>query len=209
MKCVNLIFIVSALLAVGCSTQNFDVIPGQRIGTAVLGVTRLEMHRTLGEPDISDRLDGGVTREDWLDQSIAPNFNMSEGFYYKYYFLTVYFRDARAIQIEASSPRFKTKDGLDIASGSQKFADRYHSFTSVTPPCFFNPEGLPACKHFVTYDDAVDDGIAWRYGAWGCMWPEPDPNSVEVVIIHFRGEPVFVDPDGGNRLVWKIRPPPE
>jgi hypothetical protein len=207
MKYINLIFVVSTLL-VGCSTQKFDVIPGERIGSAVLGVTCQEMHRTLGQPDISDRLGGGVTREDWLDPAIAPNFNPPEGFYYKYYFLTVYFRDARAIQIEASSPRCKTKEGLSTASGAQKFADRYRSFTRVTPPVFFNPDpaGYPAAKHFVTYDDAVGDGIAWRYGAWGNLWPDPDPNRVEVVIIHFPGEPVFVDPDGGDRLVWKIPP---
>lgn len=188
--------------------SDFRVLPGRQIGVAVLGMTRQQMHKALGRPDETVRLDGGVVREDWLSKAAAPKSYVEDGLYFKHDFLTAYFRDGRAIQIEVSSPLFKTADGLCTASGAKKFQERYPGYTRIYPHNFRNPDpgGYPAVKHFLAYEDAVAKGIAWRYGAWGDLAPDPDPSRLETVIVHRRGEPVFIDPDGGVRLVWKVSP---
>jgi hypothetical protein len=185
------------------------IVAGQRIGFAALGMTRQQMHAALGQPDETVRLRSGIVREDWLSKTLAPKSYVEDGLYFKHDFLTAYFRDDRAIQIEVSSATFKTRGGLCTASSAQKFRKRYSSYTRIHPPHFrtLHPGGSPAPKHFVSYEDAVSAGIAWRYGAWGGLAPDPDPSSrLEIVIVHQRGEPVFVDPDGGVRLVWKTPP---
>ncbi|MDQ3624813.1 MAG: hypothetical protein M3463_20410, partial [Verrucomicrobiota bacterium] len=76
--------------------------------------------------------------------------------------------------------------------------------------CFYrhpSAGGIPAVKHYVAYEDAADDGIAWRYGAFGNLAPDPDPaDSLETIIVHAPGSPFLPDPDGSSRFVWKDRP---
>jgi hypothetical protein len=58
----------------------------------------------------------------------------------------------------------------------------------------------------VVYEDATARGIAWRYGAWGGLAPEPGIGQLEMVIVHRRRKSVIIDPDGGMRLVWTLPP---
>ena len=206
----SLIFIscLAYFVAHVASASDPRIVPGQQIGNALLAATRERIHEVLGEPHETVRLDTGIVREDWLSKDIAPKSYVEAGLYFKHDFLTVYFRDDHVIQIEVSSATFKTPEGLCTASGAGKFRERYSDFTRIHPPHFRNPDpgGCPAPKHFVAYEDAVSAGVAWRFGAWGGLAPEPDPRRLEIVIVHRRGEPVFVDPDGGTRLVWKLPP---
>jgi len=146
--------------------------------------------------------------KDWLTKALAPKSYVEDGSYFKHDFVTVYFRHDRAVQIEASSAKFKTVQGLSTSSGAKGFQRRFSQYNSIQPPHFHDPDsgGCPASKHFVTYEDAKAAGIAWRYGGWGNLSPDPDPDRLEMVIVHRRGQPVIVDPDGGVRLVWKIPP---
>jgi len=203
-----LLFLLSFCATQIASAGESRLVPGHQIGAAVLGMTRQQMRDTLGNPDETLRFDSGIVREDWLAKTLAPKSYVENGLYFKHDFVTAYFRNDHAIQIEVSSPTFKTADELSTASGARKFQERYLGYTRIYPPHFRNPDpgGCPAPKHFVTYEDAVASGIAWRYGAWGGLAPDPDPSILELVIIHRPGEPVFVDPDGGVRLVWKIPP---
>jgi hypothetical protein len=187
---------------------DFLIVPGQRIGAAVLGMTRPQMAEALGKPEATVLLEGGVLREDWLSKAIAPKLYVEKGLFFKHDFVTVYFRDGRALQVEVSSAAFKSKEGLGTATAVSKFWERYPGYTRISTLAFRNPDpsGCPAPKHSVPYEDAMSKGIAWRYGAWGGLAPDPDPGRLEIVIMHRRGEPVFVDPDGGGRLVWKIPP---
>jgi hypothetical protein len=184
------------------------IVPGKQIGKAVLGAQRQQMHEAYGKPDETVRLDSGIVREDWLTKNFAPKAYLEDGRYFKHDFLTAYFREDLVIQIEVSSATFKTPEGRSTASGAQKFQQQYPGYKRIHPPHFQNlhPGGFPATKHYVTYEDAMADGIAWRFGAWGNLAPEPDASRLEIVIVHRPGEPVFVDPDGGGRLVWKRRP---
>ena len=203
-----LVSLIAYLATHVASAGDPKIVPGQQIGDAVISATRQQMHKALGKPTESIRLDSGVVREDWLGKDIAPKSYVEVGLYFKHDFMTIYFRDDHVIQIEVSSATFKTPEALCSTSGAEKFRERYPDYTRIYPPHFSNPDpgGCPAPKHYVAYDDAVSAGVAWRFGAWGGLAPEPDPSRLEVVIVHLRGEPVFVDPNGGIRLVWKIPP---
>ncbi|HSI15246.1 MAG TPA: hypothetical protein VK961_24570 [Chthoniobacter sp.] len=203
-----LVSLIACFAAHIASAEEPKIVPGQQIGGAVLAATRQQTHEALGEPAETARLDSGIVREDWLSKEIAPKSYVEEGLYFKHDFVTVYFRDDHAFQVEVSSVTFKTPEALCTTSGAEKFRERYSDYTRIYPPHFSNPDpgGCPAPKHYVTYEDAVSMGVAWRFGAWGGLAPEPDPSRLEVVIVHRRGEPVLVDPDGGVRLVWKIPP---
>jgi len=200
--------VLACLVAQSNSADDFKILPGERLGGAVLGERQRQLRAAMGQPDTTTRLAGGLIREDWLGKRLAPKAYVEMGLFFRHDFVTVYFRHGRAIQVEASSPDFKTPDGLTRASNGLKFRLRYRDFKTIQPPPFHNPDpgGCPAPKHFVAYDDAMSQGIAWRYGAWGGLAPDPDVEQLEMVIVHRRGEPVIVDPDGGIRLVWKTPP---
>jgi hypothetical protein len=172
---------------------DFRVEAGRRIGAATLGMTTHQVRRALGVPHRTVRLDDGVVREDWLSKSRERKF------------VTIYFREAHAIQIEVNSEAFKTRDNLSTASGAVKFQQRYADYKKTNSAVleFVNPGGSPAPKHIVMYEDDVKLGIAWRYGAWGSLAPDPDPGRLEIVIVHTPGKPVIVDPDGGIRFAGK------
>ncbi len=62
-------------------------------------------------------------------------------------------------------------------------------------------------KLFVNYDDDVGAGIAWYYNWMGDMSPDPDPNArVNAIVVHRPGQPVIIDPDGGDRYIYKESP---
>jgi hypothetical protein len=75
-----------------------SIVPGQRIGFAVLGMTRQQMHEALGQPDDTVLLENGIVREDRLSKTVAPKSYVEDGLYFKRDFLTAFFRDDRAIQ---------------------------------------------------------------------------------------------------------------
>ncbi len=41
----------------------------------------------------------------------------------------------------------------------------------------------------------------------GDMAPDPDPNArVNAIVVHRPGQPVIIDPDGGDRYIYKESP---
>ena len=149
------------------------IVPGQQIGDAVLAATRQQMHEALGKPTATVRLESSIVREDWLSKDIAPKSYVRAGLYFKHDFVTIYFRDDHAIQIEVSSAIFKTPEALCTTSGAGKFRERYPDYARIHPRPFINPDpaGCPAPKHYVEYEDAVSAGVAWRFGAWAVSLP--------------------------------------
>ncbi|MDR3402520.1 MAG: hypothetical protein P4L99_08480 [Chthoniobacter sp.] len=196
------------LVAPLATAGDFHIVPGKRLGDVVLGHTEKQIHQALGAPHTTVRLPDGLIREDWLSPHLAPKSYVEDGLYYQHDFVTVYFRQGRAIQAEASSPAFKTATGLTRASDGLQFRTQYPDFHTLVPPRVSNPDpgGCPAPKHYLAYDDVPSQGVAWRYGAWGDLAPEPNFRLLEMVIVHRRGHPVVVDPDGSIRLVWTIPP---
>ncbi|MEI9894588.1 MAG: hypothetical protein WDN28_12060 [Chthoniobacter sp.] len=196
------------LAAQRANAGDFQIVPGQRLGNVVLGHTEKQIHQALGAPDTTVRLPHGLVREDWLSQHLAPKSYVEDGLYYKHDFVTVYFRQGRAIQAEASSPAFQTARSLTRASGGLQFRTQYPDFQTLIPPHVSNPDpgGCPARKHYFAYDDVPSQGIAWRYGAWGDLAPEPNFRLLEMVIVHPLGRPVVVDPMAASASSGPSRP---
>ncbi|MBV9470004.1 MAG: hypothetical protein JO316_14670 [Abitibacteriaceae bacterium] len=182
---------------------DFRIIPGQRIGSITLGMSRQEVHRTLHAPNQVCRLRNGIIQESWLSRRKFSQADVESGLYWKWNFVTVYFRLNQVAQVEVNSPHFTTSSKLSTRKSAIDWAKQFKPLRSTNyRRDRYDTGGYPGAKHFMVYDDAVKRGVAWRYGVWGDLAPEPNPNGpLEVVIIHRRRQPVILDPDGGNRFV--------
>jgi hypothetical protein len=159
-----------------------------------------------GEPAPNPK---GVLQDDWITPiPVSPDPDAGDPMF-MCNFVTVYLKDRRVVQIEVSSPRFKTLEGCSTAGSALDMRKRYPKY-QATYTHYHHPSsgGLPAPKHFITLEDAVSDGVAWRYGAMGALAPDPDPaeDGLEAIIVHAPGQPALLDPDGGSRFIWKDNP---
>ena len=215
----------------GSENKNtWTIVPGKSIGQISLGMEHAEVLRLLGAPHRQDDLEytpdsngnsdvapniqfKATLRDDWItpvpipisaDGSAAPEQNA----FFMANFVTVYLRERRVVQIEVRVPRFRTATGLSIANTALEWRQPFPHFT-VTNQRFHHTSagGWPAVKHPITFEDAIDAGIAWRYGAFGDLAPETDPSqTVDVITVHAPGKPMLIDPDGGSRFIWKDAP---
>lgn len=200
-----LLFALS-LLASAAFAGDFVIVPGQRIGTVTLGMDHASVRTLLHAPSTTHQAHGLIL-DTWLSHRLlTTNPTGERGL--KRDHLTVFFRRDHAVQIEVSSPRFKTKTGLSASSSVADFAQGYPHFAEPHFPSryenpfpgfeyFLGAEGMPAPKHFVFYGDAVKRGIAWKYDAWGALAPEPGEGQQEAVIVHLPGQKVMLNPNDG------------
>lgn len=221
-------FALLGFLLIGCARGDWKIVAGQRVGEIHIGMTHVEVMRLLGTPsheeDLKENPRNGtmlpgreplpkledILQDDWitpLPVSLNPD---SEDPLFMCTFITVYtsLKTGRVLQIEVCAPRFKTADNCSSESSALDLRRHYPRYRTTT--CrYSHPSsgGIPAPKHFITFEDAIDDGIAWRYGATGALAPDPDPaGELETIIIHAAGEAALFDPDGGSRFIWKIVP---
>jgi hypothetical protein len=194
---------VVLLLSAAAWAGDFLIVPGQRIGAVKLGMSRQAVHRALHAPDRARRIPGGIVQESWLSRRKFSQADRDNGIYWKWNFVTIDFERNRVIQIEVNSPRFATSSHLSTLNSATDWGKRYGPVRSKRDRGGNrHPDGAPGAHHFMLYIDAVQQGIAWRYGAWGDLSPEPDPDEpVELVIVHFRKGRLIPDPDGSNRFV--------
>ena len=212
---LRLFLFCTALLAVSPAfAGDFLVVPGLRIGTVVLNMSRQAIHRTLHRPRFARRLPNDIVEESWLIP-LPPTQQHSyydDGRYWKYFFVNIYFRRGHVAQVEVNSPVFKTAGDLSVNRKAVLFQREYRPYHSSNrasgEPLRYGTRdqagGFPGYKHFVTIEDAVRDGIAWRYGSWGDLAPDPDPSHLEVIIVHPRGRRVLLESDAGNRFVLTL-----
>jgi hypothetical protein len=199
-----------SLLASAAFAGDFVIVPGQRIGTVTLGMDRASVHTLLHAPSTTHQAHGLIL-ETWLSHQRLKSYEGSKGAL-KHDYLTVFFRGGHAVQIEVSAPKFKTAKGLSTGGLGEDFGGQYSDYRiphfAADPSIHFlgeeyavtgNPAySSPAGKHFVTYGDAVREGIAWKAGTWGDASPEADPEgSLEAVIVHLPGQTVLLNPNDG------------
>jgi hypothetical protein len=177
------------------------IVPGQRIGKVKIGMPRQTVQQLLGTPRSSAHLQDGALLERWA--SSKPSEKSLELFYLAD-FVTVYYRDGRVVQIDASSPSFKLVNGLSTLNSANDFAGIYPTSSVWEKKLTYlhkDDGGIPATKHFVCYDDATEKGIAWRYGWWGNLAPDGDPASpLEMISVHVPSTPALIDPDGADQF---------
>jgi hypothetical protein len=102
------------LCAAVASAQEYDVVPGQRIGWIEIGMSRQTVQGKLGKPSGTYSLTGKGARGDyWLS---SDNSNT----------LRVFYNGAgRVSQISVTSPNFKTPEGLSTRSGLAEIRRAY------------------------------------------------------------------------------------
>ena len=97
--CLALLFVASA------SAQEYEIVPGQRVGFIELGMSRQAVHAKLGNPSGTYKLRGPGFRGDYWFSSDNSNT------------LRVFYNGAgRVFQISVTSPRFTTPEGLTTRS---------------------------------------------------------------------------------------------
>lgn len=98
-SCLSLLFVTTA------AAQNYEIVPGRRIGLIEIGMTRQAVHDKLGKPSGTYALRGRGYRGDYWFASDNSNT------------LRVFYNGAgRVFQISVTSPRFATPEGLTSAS---------------------------------------------------------------------------------------------
>ena len=192
------------LFAPAAFAGDFLIVPGQRIGTVTLGMDRASVHTLLHAPSTTHQAHGMVL-DTWL--SHGPAASPDARYSLKHDYLTVFFRNNHAVQMEISAMKFKTANGLSTRSSARAFDKQYPHFQEPHKQPDGNPyvwdnsdpsASSPAAKHFIAYGDAVREGIAWKYGAWGDLAPDPDPSEMESVIVHLPGQTVLLNPNDGR-----------
>lgn len=205
-RSLALVLTTSLLARIGLASPSASIVPGERIGAVSLGMNESTVHRALREPQRVHKLRGGITQKIWLRPLNASELaqERANGRHLRWNYLMVYFRAGHVQQIEASSAAFETETGLSILKAPNSFRSTFPGYR-FSQHLFYNrdPEKMPAGKHFVWYEDAVSSGIAWKYGAWANGAPDPDPSRppLDTIIVHRKGKPLVVDPDGGVSLV--------
>ena len=195
------------LFAAAVCAGDFMIAPGQRIGTVTLGMDRTSVHTLLHTPSTTHTAPHGLVLDTWLGHQRLKSYEGGKG-PLKHDYLTVFFRNGHAVQIEVSAPKFKTASGQSTRSSGSNFAKRYPNYLTphfagqsgpyVDYHVTEDPNGSsPAPKHFISYGDAARLGIAWKYGGWAAGFPDIDPNNIEAVIVHVPGQAVLLNPNDG------------
>ena len=152
----------------------------------------------------------GVTENDWITRRPVPveAHHGDAANVYLCDFVTVYVHDGKVVQIEVRVARFHTTDNLSLATTGANWRKRF-PHTEIFSCKYLQPSvgGIPAPKHFLAFEDAVQDGIGWRTSGFGGLEPDDDPDgAVDTIIVHAPGEKLLPDPDGGSRFLWKEYP---
>lgn len=177
------------------------VVPGRSIGLVHIGMTGGDVRRLLGAPDATLPL-GAKTSLVWLG-SVAPDAagydNPKPGFAPLRETTSVILDADRVVQIEVSSRSFHTRDGRSTIEAVEAVRRSLPNYTTQMWLVGNMDPGsaTPACKHYVAYDDS-ETGIAIKYGAWGCLAPDPDPEQPpDAIIVHAKSRPIEVNPQDG------------
>lgn len=187
MNSINLKIVCAALvlpLTFGSSSfvdaqtvpDQYRVVPGQRLGRVFLGDSRVTVRRRLGAPAKTFTFANGFTSDLWRG-SKRRDIN-------RFHTLEVIYRRNVAVQIEATSPLFKTAQGLGIESSGEEWFQRYAEPTITF--LRFPKRGNVRLQ----YHDWKDVGIAHELRSTDV---EPQP---ETLIVHRRN--VAVVPDVGG-----------
>ena len=160
-----------------------NVVAGKSIGKISLGFTPAQVHKILGKPKKTFKLKNGLTDDLYtskgepVERFVEPADNKLE----------ILYKAGKAVQIEVTSPKFVTKDGL---STDTPFAVLNKK---VNPKRFYvygTPDDVVSGASMY-YLDNISGGIAFEYGGTQDIWFK-DVGST-TLIVHRKGVPVLPD----------------
>ncbi len=134
MKPLLFLAFCSTVVSTAAVAQTPNVIPGKSLGKIRIGDTPAQVHKSLGKPTATVRFKSGIiddvykskqTRKNWRDEIVRDK-------------VEVLYRAGRVIQIEATSPIFKTGNGISTNSTTDtiqnsSFNWRYFIYTYIGP----------------------------------------------------------------------------
>jgi hypothetical protein len=124
--------------------QSHEIEPGNRIGKIRLGMTRQAVHRTLGQPQGIFHLASGVEGDYWQSNATGDALQIS-------------YRAGKVFQIEVTSNRFSTPEGLTTESSLPEVRSAYGPLRKTA--YFRDNTGGTA----VNYYEAAGRGITFTF----------------------------------------------
>lgn len=160
------------LFVAGVAAQDYDIVPGNRIGKIEIGMSRQVVHSTLGNPTGAYRLRArGYRGEYWISSSDNT-------------LRVIYDAAWKVYQVSVTSPRFTTPEELTTQSSLADIKSHYRNLKAL---------------HFtaraeIDYYDAVRQGITFeftqRYDAHSSQ-----AMRLYAILIHKQGSFVLPEPD--------------
>jgi hypothetical protein len=132
--------------------QSHEIEPGNRVGKIRLGMTRQTVRRRLGPPEDVFRLPGGVAGDYWQSNSTGDALHIS-------------YRAGKVFQIEVTSNRFSTPEGLTTESsllevrkayGPLRKTAYFRDNTGGTAVNYYEAAGRGITFMFVNRDSTTD-----------------------------------------------------
>lgn len=165
--CLMLLFVA------GAAAQDYDIMPGNRIGKIEIGMSRQKVHDTLGNPTGAYSLRSrGYKGEYWISSDSTNT-------------LRVFYDPAgRVYQVAVTSSRFTTPEGLTTESSLDDIKRHYQNLKVL----HFTARGD------IDYYDSVRQGIAFEFTE---RTDSRNVSSYEMyaISIHKRGGSVLPEPD--------------
>jgi hypothetical protein len=156
--------------------DQYQVVPGQRLGRIFIGDSRATVTRRLGKPAKTFKLATELSSDLWRGSKRLDTAQSNT--------LEVIYRRGVVVQIETTNPVFKTKAGHNILSPGEEWNEFYNR---------------PAISYFrypkrgnltYQYHDWKSDGLALE------LIETEDEPSPETLIVHRKGFRVIPDVGG-------------
>ena len=177
-----------------------NVVPGKSLGKISLGMSPAQVHKVLGKPDKTLRLSNGLlddvykakkTRDRGADAFPRTVRDTVE----------VLYKGGKAVQLEATSPTFRTRSGLCTLSPLSDLDRIINPKRYSTYGYGGDPGG--ALKYYL---DGQNIGLAFESETSQDVWFNDAP--AHAIIVHRKGVPVIPD-QGGEFQSTEAQVPPE
>lgn len=171
------------------------VVPGQSLGKVSLGASAAQVRKTLGKPNAS------LVRKDGL---VADIYQAKQPRKVQYGgtirdSVTVLYRRGRVVQIEATSPIFKTARGISTDTALKVWEPLLRDYRVYTYE-YIDPEGGGWRNYYV---DDRQQGLAFEFEGYQdfATWE----SNANTIIVHPKGTKVMAD-EGGDLITQSKSP---
>jgi hypothetical protein len=165
----GLLFLIAASAA---TAQDFKIEPGRRAGKIVLGISRQEAHKILGQPSATYRMQGRLTGDVWMANTGND--------------VRLVYRGGQVVQVKVTSASFNTPEGLTTRSPLAEVQKQYAKLRKSRHFVHGSGGGL------IDYYDDVRRGIAFEFTSVASETPDFKPYAI---VVHRPGQRVIPEND--------------